>query len=688
MKKTAIFILLLLLCFSFTFATDVMKPSGNERIPVENYNKANMVPISKYYSRNNPPAPEYEFIKEPTPIMTSYYDYMPGSYATHPIRIQTEWGDGHYATFIGRPSMESNRRQYWAYMDSDCNIVDWGTISTYDYWQGYGSIGIHPETGNCIAAWHEDFGDDPKVPITYDDYDLIEIPGFWSTPLVVYNDGTNAYCWPYVYIGPSPIGEDYVRVYLLSNNNAHDPFGHPCEDVRIMFTDVENYNGMDLLGLLDIENWSEVTVFTDWRDYSCRPFQSFAIDYNTPGKLAFIGYDAWLEGDLGDMPVNEGIFVWESYDYGETWDYANLHTDGPTDYIYIVENIPGFTDNQQNILDSIEVDVAGWHNTALFDSEGNIHWTYMQQYGFTEEGVGYHFKHYLPQAEAVWDGSNFIFHEIPEMPGTDPLSGHSVPWEIVGDDTLTYTTIGYCLYPADASIFHENTQKQAINLENNWMLQMWADGTYHQMALDEVPGYEDYLEHPIIFISVSMNNGETWSEPIELTDINSTLFDFSEQITVYPYVCDQIVDLGDDWYQIYIYYLDDNSFGSFIHGQGQNNGGQITYCSIKIHPYWSVDPENPNTSIISLINYPNPFSTYTKISFSASKGIKHSSIKIYNTKGQLVRTLEPSYDETPNQGYAIWDGKNDNNNDVANGIYFYKLETNNGSVTNKMLLTK
>ncbi|MCK4338695.1 MAG: T9SS type A sorting domain-containing protein, partial [Candidatus Cloacimonetes bacterium] len=214
------------------------------------------------------------------------------------------------------------------------------------------------------------------------------------------------------------------------------------------------------------------------------------------------------------------------------------------------------------------------------------------------------------------------------------------------------------------------------------------DGTYHQMAVDEVPGYEDYLEHPIIFISVSLDNGETWSEPIELTDIYSTLFDFFDQITAYPYVCDHIVDLGDDWWQIYIYYLDDNSFGSFIHGSGQNNGGQITYCSIKIHPYWSVDPENPNTSIISLTNYPNPFATYTHISFSASKGIKNSSIKIYNTKGQLIRTLEASVGSTPSEGYAIWDGKDYNCNDVANGIYFYKLETNNGSVANKMLLTK
>ncbi|MCK4359339.1 MAG: T9SS type A sorting domain-containing protein, partial [Candidatus Cloacimonetes bacterium] len=41
-----------------------------------------------------------------------------------------------------------------------------------------------------------------------------------------------------------------------------------------------------------------------------------------------------------------------------------------------------------------------------------------------------------------------------------------------------------------------------------------------------------------------------------------------------------IVDLGDDWGQVYIFYYDDNAFGSEV--SNPNEGGQITYCSIKI----------------------------------------------------------------------------------------------------------
>ena len=700
-KKIAGLIILSLMCFSFAFGDIIndIPESNGASIPCENHNIANIVLAIDYLSRDNTPVPEYEFIKLPTSIMTSYYDYMPGSYEGFPLQMQTDWGGGYYLTFFGQASTISTRRQYWAYLDSTFSLIDWGTISTNDIWQGYGGIGIHPATGDCIASWHEA---DPVLgygtTISFDDFDLIEIPGFWSFYLFIPPEApeVNEYIWPYINIGPSPLGDGYVRVYQSANNYSHNTFGHPCEDKRIMYTDVENYNGASLLGLLDIANWDTVTVMTDWRDYDCRPqSKPIAIDPTTPGKIAIIGYNSWLSGDVGDMPVDEGVYIWESYDYGETWDYANLHTDGPTEYIYIVDNIPGFTDNQQNIIDSIEVDVAGWHNTAIYDNDGNIHCTFMQQYGFTdEEGIGYYFPDYLPQAEMVWDGNCFTFHEVPELPGIDPLSGHSVPWEIVGDDTLTYTTIGWSIYPGDAGIFHENVQRNATNVENGWVFQIWADGTYAQLAADGDPAYLDYLEHPIIFISVSGNKGETWSEPIELTDINSTLFDFSEQITVYPNVYDKIVDLGDDWGQVLIYYFDDNSFGSYARDtQGLNNGGQITYCSIKIKfpPGEAIDPYHVNINNLSLTNYPNPFTTSTHISFSGPTPIlfnHNSTIKIYNTKGQLVRTLETSAGSTPSKGFAIWNGKDSYNNDVANGIYFYKLETDNGSITNKMLLVR
>jgi hypothetical protein len=555
------------------FADDFIKPSGKESIPIE-YNIANLDPA---YNRLSCAPPDYEFIQEPTLLMTSFYDYMPGSYASHPLSLQTDNGDGIYATFFGVPDQGQNRRQYWMYFNSDGSLQDWETITTYDKWQGYGSIAVHPATGDAIASWHED--DDSngiyESATSYDDFDASETPGVWQSPMVVYSSGSEEYIWPYVYVGPSPLGSGYVRVYQVANNHATYG-GNPLEDVRIMWIDVENENGADLSGILTEQNWDSVTVFTDWRPKQCRPMQAFTIDYNNPGRVAFIGNALWLQGDMGNMPVDEGAFVWESLDYGETWSYDNLYSDGPGLPIYYVENIPEF----QGAPPELEVTIAGWHNTALYDSEGNLHMTFLQQYGYTEGQNQYYFPYFMPQAEMVWDGENFTFHEVSPMPGIDPLSGHTVPWDAENE----YPVIAWSNYPSGgtSAIFHENTQKQAINRDNNWMAHVWVDSTYHQLGDDGDPQYEDYIEHPLIYIAISTDNGDTWFDPIELTDIFSEEFDFSNQITVYPYVCDQIVDLGDNWGQIYMYYMNDQQFGSHVQGTGLNPRGNITYCSLKI----------------------------------------------------------------------------------------------------------
>ncbi|OPX25058.1 MAG: hypothetical protein B1H05_04300, partial [Candidatus Cloacimonas sp. 4484_140] len=618
-KITISLIGILLLLVVFLNAADIMQPGTNQPQPVQNYDISAMKTY-KGAHRYNWPVPDYDFVVDPNAIMTSYYDYMPGSYTSYPIVHQTEYGSGTYLGFFGRASTTANRRQYYAYYNDSGSLDAWGTISTYDYWQGYGSVVVHPASGNCFTIWHEDFGTDPKLPFTYDDYHLLSIPGFWATPIIFYNTPPNQYCWPYLYLGSSPDGANYKRVYQISNNAAENSAGYPCEDVRILYADIENSEWVNFSTIMNTANWEEVTVFTDWREKSCRPFQSFAVDPNLPGHVAFIGYAAWLEGDLGDMPVEEGAFMWESFDYGETWDYANLHSDGPTDYFYTVANLPQFPNTSGAVLPELEVDAIAYHSTATFDGDGNLHWPYMQSYGFTEDGSSYYFNHFLPQAELVWDGIDFQYRNVPEFPWMDTGgSGYDVPWGIEGDDTLYVYSVGFSKYPGDANIFHENAQRQAINIDNNWMLQLWADGTYVQLAEDGDPAYQAYAEHPILYLSASIDNGIIWSEPIELTDIYNPKFDFSDQITVYPYVSHHIKDIGDNWGEVTLFYLDDNSFGSTVQGYGANTGGQITECVIQVDfNLVSVDDE-PVVNTIKLNNFPNPFAGSTKISFSSKK---------------------------------------------------------------------
>jgi hypothetical protein len=77
-----------------------------------------------------------------------------------------------------------------------------------------------------------------------------------------------------------------------------------------------------------------------------------------------------------------------------------------------------------------------------------------------------------------------------------------------------------------------------------------------------------------------------------------------------------------------------------------------------------------NDSIIR--NYPNPFNPNTTFVFFLNQD-NFIDISIYNTKGQLVKTLINKY-QTSGFHNITWDGKDDFHKNVSSGIYFYKLK--------------
>lgn len=85
-------------------------------------------------------------------------------------------------------------------------------------------------------------------------------------------------------------------------------------------------------------------------------------------------------------------------------------------------------------------------------------------------------------------------------------------------------------------------------------------------------------------------------------------------------------------------------------------------------------------------NYPNPFNPETVIKYTLPEDC-HVGLTIYNILGQKVKTLVNQYQ---NAGYKMvhWNGRDDNGNEVASGVYFYKIETPKYSESKKMVLLR
>lgn len=85
-------------------------------------------------------------------------------------------------------------------------------------------------------------------------------------------------------------------------------------------------------------------------------------------------------------------------------------------------------------------------------------------------------------------------------------------------------------------------------------------------------------------------------------------------------------------------------------------------------------------------NYPNPFNPETRLSFELPKNTRVS-LKIFNSLGQEIRTLIAAW-QPAGVHQVVWDGRNDLNQPVSSGIYFFQLQTPEFSQTQKMLLMR
>ncbi|MCJ7576934.1 MAG: T9SS type A sorting domain-containing protein, partial [candidate division Zixibacteria bacterium] len=123
-------------------------------------------------------------------------------------------------------------------------------------------------------------------------------------------------------------------------------------------------------------------------------------------------------------------------------------------------------------------------------------------------------------------------------------------------------------------------------------------------------------------------------------------------------------------------------------GKNLDFGGWDLYYDF--HDWTDVEEETAEEKLpaeFSLSNnYPNPFNPETKIGYFIPKACQVN-LEVFNILGQRVRTL---IDEVQTKGKkeVTWDGKGESGNEVASGVYFYKLETENFSQTKKMVLMK
>ena len=85
-------------------------------------------------------------------------------------------------------------------------------------------------------------------------------------------------------------------------------------------------------------------------------------------------------------------------------------------------------------------------------------------------------------------------------------------------------------------------------------------------------------------------------------------------------------------------------------------------------------------------NYPNPFNPSTTIRYEVHRP-GHLILAIYNVLGQRVRTLVDAQ-QAAGERSVVWDGRNDQGEVMASGVYFSRMQVADVVENRTMLLVK
>ncbi len=650
--------------------------------------------------------PEWNFEVEPTELVEIHNEA-----AFHPnaISVQQQNEDSYSGVFTlykAKLSEQALSRELLSYINCDGTLNSTNYVSQYNNSEGTGSIAIDPETYDPIYAWECYTGNNPypDIMLGMDAWHLLGSPGLLSTPIMIFNNNDadefpeyepqeNRYLQkPIILISHAPsYNEDGKRrVFVIAsqpNNNRYD--SDPLSQLVIAWTD---FTTTDIeWGNFPSLDWSFATNINLVEPCTpCDVKTHFSAACDESGNIAIVG---WKEGPWDQLPQDEPeFFVLYNDNYGEgDWELHETNLELEVDSPSNQNGVPWLQGTEELAF----APVYAGNFTAQWDDEGRLH----VQMPFTLRGLQFRVPTVWPLLSQVRDvffdivDNEFYSTEIYPQSTSSELNVPFLPWDINKDeqvdefDPQTGQVVPVCTLPFqhwDMQFAHYlNGIKSAVNLDFDFMACTWMD------ALDSyIAHLEGEAKPPNIMVSISNSSGLPWADPIIMSpdpdnEDGNFVDDLEGQIPNTPNLQSPIAYLGDYYGRVGISYIDEYS-----HGPYGEIGGTLRYMWLSVeYNVWVLDNADENAQpVISRGNHPNPFNPSTTISFDLPTE-QPVTLEVYNIRGQKVKTLVNSMGKK-GINCVVWNGDDMAGKAVSSGIYFYRLQTENQSITQKMLMVK
>lgn len=336
-----------------------------------------------------------------------------------------------------------------------------------------------------------------------------------------------------------------------------------------------------------------------------------------------------------------------------------------------------------------------------FAPDGSVIWTY---YSYDGIGAPLYFK--FTRDNAIVISGRGITGSINGFAKID-LAGLN-KWSIAGVNSIT---TGDAAGDSEGNtyiitgLYGSNTQSTVKKLNSTgnivWENNFLIAGTRIEIGSDNLPvvaGFPNTGSAGSSFIKVNQNGSLLWANQnadstynllahaqLKLDQFNNAYL--AASIMTHMAVCRVNSNGSTGWtvtiptgYAQGIDFGSDNSVyvvGGGTSGAGSGGTGKILQPLTNITGNSNQLPANNWLGS----NYPNPFNPATIIKFGIATEGKYT-ITVYDVSGQLVSVLAEVYKE-PGEYSVSFDGSS-----LPSGIYFYKLQGNDFSVTKRMILIK
>ena len=394
--------------------------------------------------------------------------------------------------------------------------------------------------------------------------------------------------------------------------------------------------------------------------------------YATPNKtLNYLVYDVLLPGD--SLTVGEALYVAKFLRQPNFNDREFIFFGDPYTKLGRPKLKVNFTSVAPDTLKALSrVTVQG----EVLDSVGNIKTDFngtMFLQAFDAERKRTHL------IEANQDKVNYTLPGNSIFRGTFPVNAGQFQAQFIVPRDISY---GGANAKISAYVYDQTTDgagvRDSLNIAGSDTTVNDSTGPSIDIVFTNIPGFiegDQIPQNSEAQIIISDSNGINITGELghgitlSLNDNPSSTFDITSQFEY---------DLGDFQKGKAIFSLPNLASGSnFLKIKAWDNLNNSTIKKVNFQT-----AQAGEFHITELLNYPNPFSSQTNFTYKLTEEAEVE-IKIYTLSGNLIRSIKNASGLADYNYSTIWDGKDQDGDQVASGVYIYKAVAKSKTSGNK-----